>query len=279
MCVFEACLETHQAQLLSLLISLLQWLDSALLRVKFDLILLHPALFLPRGQPLVALKTHEPPTYANWTVVDRELREQSSPSDSTPYPPFSYTRRQNSVIDHVNPFLLILNAGLKLRYHEKRYGFGFLTDRQRELALLTLEAYDLIYYRPLNFTPQPPPTAVPSIPHLLPQTGAPRQVPNTSPQMNDLGSVTPGSVAGNDRTGVDSVDEDEDEDEDDEERGDSESENDGELLSSDECDMILAKFNDPNTTLEERQNLGELLFNGIRRESLLLLSFVVIVVA
>lgn len=58
------------------------WAKSALVHMKFDLILLHPALFLPRGQHLVALKTHEPPTYADWAVIDRELRERNSPSDS-----------------------------------------------------------------------------------------------------------------------------------------------------------------------------------------------------
>lgn len=54
--------------------------------------------------------------------------------------------------------------------------------------------------------------------------------------------------------------------EDDEERRDSESGSNGELLSPEESDMILTKFIDPNTTLEERKNLGELLLDGVRRE-------------
>lgn len=220
----------------SSVLSFLQWSNRALIHTKFDLILLHPALFLPRGQHLVALKTLEPPTYADWAVIDRELRERGSPSDSAPYPPFSYTSRKDTVLNYVNPFLLILNAGLKLRHHEKDYGFAILTDRQLELVRLTLEAYDLIYYRPPNFTVELPPTAIPSVPTLPRQTGGSSQVPCTSSSANEDDSATPGSMSGSDQMAMDGMHSDDDE------RSDSGSESNSDLLTRDESSMILARL-------------------------------------
>ncbi|EIM80224.1 uncharacterized protein STEHIDRAFT_135501 [Stereum hirsutum FP-91666 SS1] len=196
---------------------------SALVHMKFDLILLHPALFLPRGQHLVALKTHEPPTYADWAVIDRELRERNSPSDSAPYPPFSYTSRKRTTLDY-------------LRYHEQKYAFDDLTDRQLELAQLTLEAYDLVLYRPSAFVVEPLPTAVPSMPPLPRQIAASHQVSSNGASIYQ----------------------------DDEERSDSVSETGSELLSPDESHRILARLEDPSTTLEERKDLVDLLLDGAR---------------
>lgn len=229
--------------------------------MKFDLILLHPGLFLPRGQHLVALKTHEPPTYADWAVIDRELRERNSPSDSAPYPPFSYTSRKRTTLDFVNPFLLILNAGRKLRHHEQKYGFAALTNRQLELAQLTLKAYDLVLHRPPGFVVEPPSTAVPSMPPLLRHIASSQQVPSSSAQTNDNEGEVLSNGAKNDQMAVDGMYQD------DEERNDSGSEANSELLSADESHRILARFEDPSTTLEERKDLVDLLLDGARRES------------
>lgn len=145
----------------------------------------------------------------------------------------------------MNPFLLILNAGRKLRYHEQKYAFDDLTDRQLELAQLTLEAYDLVLYRPSAFVVEPPPTAVPSMPPLPRQIAASHQVSSNGASIYQ----------------------------DDEERSDSVSETGSELLSPDESHRILARLEDPSTTLEERKDLVDLLLDGARRQSLLRLLF------
>lgn len=56
---------------------------------------------------------------------------------------------------------------------------------------------------------------------------------------------------------------------DDDERSDSGSESNSDLLTRDESSMILARLEDPSTTLEERKDLVELLLDGARRELLL----------
>ncbi|KAI0060890.1 hypothetical protein BV25DRAFT_1917439 [Artomyces pyxidatus] len=103
----------------------------------FEILLLHPSLFLPRQEPLIAV---DPDTFP----------DRASP-DSPPYPPSRHVFRALAVCDdrdYVNPLLVILNAGLKLERHKTNYSFGALTPRQCELDELTLKAYNLMYYRP-----------------------------------------------------------------------------------------------------------------------------------
>ncbi|EIM84642.1 uncharacterized protein STEHIDRAFT_169584 [Stereum hirsutum FP-91666 SS1] len=235
-----------------------QWANPALIAVKFDLILLHPLLFLPREQPFVTLKTRTPPTYSYWKLNNRELRElnfapESSldpAPESAPYPPFFHTSRVDG--DNVNPFLLILNAGLKLAHHRDKYGFTLLTARQVELAELTLKAYDLIYHLPQNFSFSPFPAAAPAIASLPLMAATSQRAPDTR-QAEDNG-MPAGSRASNDKM------EEDGQLQHDEDITDDESEGDGDLLSRGESDMIVAKLVDKNTTLKERQELGALLF-------------------
>lgn len=213
MCVLSGTIIPNRYSSALLSFVCLQW-DDRTLRLydpKFDLILLHPSLFLLRNQPLVSLDTRDPPAYAFWTVIDRELRRMGSAPDPSHYPPFSFTSRR-VFEDVVNPFLLILYAGLTLQRHRDKYGFDALTPRQHELAGITLEAYDLIYYRPRKAV-LPPPRAQ----HVMEQD-------NSEESSSDLGS--------------------------------------SEYISVDEGYQILAKFDDPSTTLEERKELGALLLGG-----------------
>lgn len=202
--------------------------------MRYDLIVLHPSLFLPLNEPLVTLKTINPPTYAFWKIVDGELREFGSSSNSDPYPPFCFTSRKQPGFDDVNPLLVILNAGQKIISHTKKYGLGTLTPRQRELARLTMEAYDLIYYRPGNFESPPLPTT------------------------------------DEDQTEHHRIDEEEDEyqEDGDEDGSGGDSSNSGDDLTADESSAILKKFYNRSTTLNERKALGELLLGGGRCKQL-----------
>lgn len=247
------------------LTSFLQWLDPVLSRLNYDIIILHPSFFLLPDQPLIALEQHSPRTYRLWQVTGGELRHWQAP-DSDPYPPFCYTSR-NHPDKTVNPFLLILNAASKLEYHRRHYSFDNLTERQRRLADLTLEAYTLIYYRPPLFAVKLAEgmytTVHPAVSPLLALPGTTQQPRSTSRDANDSGGNPFGGGAG-----IDRMEEDENED-DEEERDDSDSESDSEELSTDEVYGIVTKIEDPRTTLDERKELGLLLLSGGRCESLL----------
>lgn len=251
--------------------SCLQWRNAGLSKPTYDIILLHPSFFLLPNQPLVALKQHNPRVYDVWQVIDGELRQAR---DSDPYPPFSRTSREKSR-DKVNPLLLLLNAGSKLEYHQKKFGLDGLTERQRNLARLTLQAYNLIYYRPPMFTERLQMfgrtlfSTPPRLPTLAGTSGQSTGVPQ---QSHDNDGATLGTEDGSDlmvedRMEVEGMDEDDEE-------SDSGSDTDSEILSAAETDAILAKFADPSVSLDERKEQGALLLRGGRRESLLLLSYI-----
>lgn len=205
--------------------------------------------------------------YGLWQVIDGELRQAL---DSDPYPPFSRTFRADSD-DDVNPFLLILNAGSKLENHQKKFGLGALTGRQRKLADLTLEAYELIYYRPPIFTERLQMfgrTDFSTTPPLPTPAGTSGQSTAVSRQAHENDGTALGTEDGSDSMVEDGMEVDE-MDEDDEE-SESGSESDSEGLCAEEEDNILAKFADPATTLDERKELGALFLRGGRRESLML---------
>lgn len=188
-------------------LSFAQWSDKVFNRLEFDLILLHPTLFLSRSQLLLALKSRDPLTYAHWKIIDRDLREEDSMPDSEPYPSFSYTSRNKSLDDFVNPFLLILNAGLKLQRHQTKYGFVMLTNRQKELASLTHEAYDLIYYHPQNFTDRHTMVVTITVPN-VPQLSALAETTGPAPRANNDSGVAFESGARTEPMAVDERDED-----------------------------------------------------------------------
>ncbi|EIM79310.1 uncharacterized protein STEHIDRAFT_126542 [Stereum hirsutum FP-91666 SS1] len=231
----------------------IDWLDPVLSRLNYDIIILHPSFFLLPDQPLIALEQHSPRTYRLWQVTGGELRHWQAP-DSDPYPPFCYTSR-NHPDKTVNPFLLILNAASKLEYHRRHYSFDNLTERQRRLADLTLEAYTLIYYRPPLFAVKLAEGMYTTVP---PAVSPLLALASTSRDANDSGGTPFGGGAG-----IDRMEEDENED-DEEERNDSDSESDSEELSTDEVYGIVTKIEDPRTTLDERKELGLLLLSGGR---------------
>ncbi|EIM91786.1 uncharacterized protein STEHIDRAFT_164249 [Stereum hirsutum FP-91666 SS1] len=242
-------------------VRIFRWLRAGLYKPTYDIILLHPSFFLLPDQPLIALKQREPRVYGLWQVIDGELRQAL---DSDPYPPFSRTFRADSD-DDVNPFLLILNAGSKLENHQKKFGLSALTGRQRKLADLSLEAYELIYYRPPMFTERLQMfgrTDFSTTPPLPTPAGTSGQSTAVSRQAHENGGTALGTEDGSDSMVEDGMEADE-MDEDDEE-SDSGSESDSEGLCAEEEDNILAKFADPATTLDERKELGALFLRGGR---------------
>lgn len=104
---------------------------------------------------------------------------------------------------------------------------------------------------------------MPSVPTLPRQTGVSSQVLCTSPSANEDDGGTSSDMSGSHQMAVDGMHSEDDE------RSVSGSESNSDLPTRDDSSMILARLEDPSTTLEERKDLVELLLDGARREPLL----------
>ncbi|TCD61580.1 hypothetical protein EIP91_008235 [Steccherinum ochraceum] len=232
----------------------IEWSNATFSYLKFEIILLAPSHFLLAGQPLITLEGDGPRTYRLWEVNDRELRQWQVPG-SDPYPPFSYAFRKQREKD-VNPLLLILNAASKIEHQRRRYGLSDLTEHQRRLVDLTMEAYKLILYIPPLFEAKlkdglyVSPTASPPLPS---QASPSQQSHGSSRDVYDNNGTPSGGGAG--------FDENEGYDED---NSDGDSDSDGDGLTTEDVNGIMGKLGNPATTFDDRKELTLLLLFGGR---------------
>lgn len=79
--------------------------------------------------------------------MDRRLRETAD-ATSPPLPPFSAPNRV-LVTDYINPFLVILNAGIKFRRYFRQAPPEIpLPDVVQELMRKSMELIELVYWKP-----------------------------------------------------------------------------------------------------------------------------------
>ena len=126
------------------------------LNPEYELVALYPEHFLPTGRILVIL---DPTASTRKTYIpsgDRMLRETQDPS-SPKVPSFSFTRDPS--VSRLNPFAVILSAGIKFRRFFRDIADSPLPEplpaEATQLISKTMELVDLLYWKvtPRSGTP------------------------------------------------------------------------------------------------------------------------------
>src|SRR5260370_29635874 len=134
------------------ILSIKQFSIPSFVNPEYELIALHPEHFLPPGNMLAVCDPTTKICKAYVVARDRVLRESSDPS-SPRFPPFHHVTESRSVPNHLNVFLIALNAEIKFR----RY-FGMiqpnppivpLPDDVLNTMSRTMELMELLYWRPV----------------------------------------------------------------------------------------------------------------------------------
>ncbi|KAF6751357.1 hypothetical protein DFP72DRAFT_1071557 [Ephemerocybe angulata] len=119
---------------------------------EFEMVLLHPNHLLPKGSTIAMHTLHRSADNTERLIgklymiaKDGALREGLDPT-SPRFPAFCHTRTEN----HINPFLVILNAEIAIRRF-KRSGdyFNSLCTEYKDLITQTMHLADLLYHPPI----------------------------------------------------------------------------------------------------------------------------------
>jgi len=112
---------------------------------EFQLVLLHPYQLLPQQLPLHRRKSDN--TWESYIVAnDGLLRATLNPddTDAEEFPKFTY-QGNRELKEILNPWFVILNAGIKFDRFRDNYGLDTLPSSMAKIAQQTLEIVDLIY--------------------------------------------------------------------------------------------------------------------------------------
>lgn len=119
---------------------------------EYELVALHPEHFLPFDNVLLV---YDPVTRTRKTYVaarDRVLRESPEPN-STPLPPFRHIGKEREQPNHLNVFLVALNAEIKFRRYFEMVRHDPptvpLPDHVLNLMHSTMELIQLVYWEPV----------------------------------------------------------------------------------------------------------------------------------
>ncbi|PPQ73761.1 hypothetical protein CVT26_011879 [Gymnopilus dilepis] len=113
----------------------------------YELVLLHPRHFFRKGSALTAFTEDGDQLVGKMYFVSPDGALREGPDDSKPrFPAFPPDRARASE-DMLNPFLVVLNAGIAFRRFMRQP--RRLCAEYMELINLTLELVDLIYYKPV----------------------------------------------------------------------------------------------------------------------------------
>src|ERR1700759_3038715 len=126
----------------------MQFDDDVFLNPKFELVLLHPNHFLPGNQTLTRYDNNNAQSYI---VAEDGILRRSRESTSDAFPKLSAPQGRRAG-DELNPFLVIMNAGIKFRRFQRWISEGnanTLSPQVKELIRLTLDIVEEIY-RPIR---------------------------------------------------------------------------------------------------------------------------------
>jgi len=113
---------------------------------QYELVVLHSEHFLPAGNFLTVFNHQQGTHKTYFPAADRKLHE-SRDITSPLLPSFSGPNRLPA--RHLNPFLVILNAEIKIRrYLRQQHLHPPLPDNVQALIALTTELVDLLYWVP-----------------------------------------------------------------------------------------------------------------------------------
>ena len=122
-----------------------QLLRSPFSDAQYELVVLHPEHFLPKGSSLSFYHRNNDQHYV--VGYDRTLRESPGTADSPRFPTFTFdTNRTQSL--PLNVFLVLLNAEIKFRRYRRMEAMPKLPEDVEKLMDETLKLVDLIYWRP-----------------------------------------------------------------------------------------------------------------------------------
>ena len=134
--------------LLCLLTSSLQLPYSPFSDAQYELVVLHPEHFLPKGSSLTFYTRVNDQLHGKNYVVgqDRTLRELPGTMDSPRLPAFTFDADRDAL--SLNVFLVVLNAEIKFRRFRRMANMPKLPKDVEELMDKTTQLVELIYWKP-----------------------------------------------------------------------------------------------------------------------------------
>ena len=131
---------------------LTQLMRSPFSDAQYELVVLHPEHFLPKGSTLTLYTIVNDQSHGKNYVVghDCTLREAPGTDDSPRYPAFTHAERASLSL---NVFLVILNAEIKFRRYRRMGAMPRLPEDVEKLMDETIKLVQLIYWKPEKRTP------------------------------------------------------------------------------------------------------------------------------
>jgi len=120
---------------------------------QYEMVVLHPEHFLPKGSSLTFYtRVNDQLQGKNYVVGhDRTLRESPGTMDSPRLPAFTFDTHRAAL--PLNVFLVVLNAEIKFRRYKRMGTMPNLPADVEELMDKTIELVELIYWKPEKKTP------------------------------------------------------------------------------------------------------------------------------
>ena len=158
----SVCFESIHAHLIT---EFLQLNDDVFLKAAYEMVVLHPEHFLPKGSDLVFYEPSNTQVTGKRYVVgyDRTLRQFPGTEGCDRLPPFTFDVNRGTGLS-LNPFLVVLNAEIKFRRFKRM--MSRLNEEQRRRFMLppemmelideTIKLVNLIYWKPIRPTPKLP---------------------------------------------------------------------------------------------------------------------------
>ncbi|KAF8800097.1 hypothetical protein BYT27DRAFT_7200604 [Phlegmacium glaucopus] len=116
---------------------------------EYEMVVLHPEHFLPKGSDLTVYSQTNGQVYGKSYVIghDRTLRESPGTPDSPRLPAFASEADRSGSLP-LNVFLVVLNAEIKFRRYKRMALVDALSPDVQELIEQTIKLVDLIYWEP-----------------------------------------------------------------------------------------------------------------------------------
>ena len=131
-----------------------QLFSDPIVNAQYELVVLHPEHFLPKGTGLTVY-THANGQLSGKSYVigqDRTLRESPGTLDCPRLPAFDFDADRSSTLP-LNVFLVLLNAGIKFRRYKRMLLSQHLPNLPKDVEDLidtTIQLVDLIYWKPVE---------------------------------------------------------------------------------------------------------------------------------
>lgn len=126
----------------------LQLQSSPFSNAQYELVVLHPEHFLPKGSSLTFYSRVNNQLLGQNYIVghDRTLRQSPGTTDSPRFPAFSFDVNRPSL--SLNIFLVLLNAEIKFRRYRRMGTMPKLPEDVEKLMDETIKLVNLIYWKP-----------------------------------------------------------------------------------------------------------------------------------